>query len=91
LAVVHKVGTAKHKTFISQSGLYHQNRFNKFSSLEFIMPRLIGKQSNVPANMTLLIISTIAVLTGLEYIGAINIVDNFGNDRLQVNTYQDQK
>ena len=55
------------------------------------MPRLIGKQSNVSANMTLLIISMIAVLTGLEYIGAINIVDKFGNDRLPVNTYQDQK
>ncbi len=54
------------------------------------MPRLVGKQSNVSANLTLLAIAIIAILTGLEYIGAINLINNFGNDRVEIRTYPDR-
>lgn len=54
------------------------------------MPRLIGKQSNFSANVTLLAIAAIAVLIGLEYIGAINAINNFGNDRVEIRTYPDR-
>ena len=53
------------------------------------MPRLIGKQSN-PTNITLLIIATLGILTGLEYLGVINIINNFGNDRIEVSAYKDR-
>jgi hypothetical protein len=54
------------------------------------MPRLIGKQSNPAIPLSLLIIASIAVLTGLEYIGSINIINGFGNDRLEIRTYPER-
>ena len=54
------------------------------------MPRLIGKRSNPAIPLSLLVLASIGVVTGLEYIGAINIVNGFGNDRLQIHTYQDR-
>jgi hypothetical protein len=44
------------------------------------MPRLIGKQSNPAIPLSLLIIALVAVVTGLEYVGEINLINGFGND-----------
>jgi hypothetical protein len=44
------------------------------------MPRLIGKTSKTPLYTTLLIVVTAVAVTGLEYIGAIDIVPGFGRD-----------
>lgn len=55
------------------------------------MPRLVGRQSNTSAQLTLLILATIGVLTGLEYLGAINVVNGFGNDRLEIRTYPERQ
>jgi hypothetical protein len=44
------------------------------------MPRLIGKQSNSAIPLSLLVLASIALVTGLEYVGAINIINGFGND-----------
>jgi len=44
------------------------------------MPRLAGKQSNDSLIVSLILLSTIAVATGLEYTGAINVVPGFGKD-----------
>jgi hypothetical protein len=54
------------------------------------MPRLVGKQSNPAATSTLLILAAIGILTGLEYIGAINVINGFGNDRLEIRTYPER-
>ncbi len=51
------------------------------------MPRLIGKQSNSAVPLSLLILASIAVVTGLEYVGAINAINGFGNDRVEIRTY----
>ena len=48
------------------------------------MPRLIGKQSNSAIPLSVLILASIAVVTGLEYVGAINVINGFGNDRLEI-------
>ena len=50
------------------------------------MPRLIGKQSNQAIPLSLLILASVAVVTGLEYVGAINVINGFGSDRVQVHT-----
>ena len=55
------------------------------------MPRLIGKQSNPAIPLSLLILASIAGLIGLEYIGAINIINGFGNDRIEIRTYQERR
>jgi hypothetical protein len=44
------------------------------------MPRLAGKQSNDGLLISLIVLTTIAVATGLEYTGAINLVPGFGKD-----------
>ena len=52
------------------------------------MPRLIGKQSNPAIPLSLLMIATVAAAIGLEYVGAIDVVDGFGsNNRVEINTY----
>ena len=50
------------------------------------MPRLIGKQSNPTLPLSLLILAAIAGLVGLEYVGAINEIDGFGKDRVEIRT-----
>ena len=54
------------------------------------MPRLIGKQSNSAVPLGVLILASIAVITGLEYIGAIDVVNGFGNDRLEIRSYPER-
>ena len=54
------------------------------------MPRLIGKQANSTIPLSLLILASIATIIGLEYIGAINIINGFGNDRLEIRTYRER-
>jgi hypothetical protein len=54
------------------------------------MPRLIGKQSNSAIPLSLLILASIAVVTGLEYVGAINVINGFGNDRLEIRSYPER-
>ncbi len=54
------------------------------------MPRLVGKQSNPAIPLSLLILASIAVLTGLESIGVINVINGFGNDRVEIRTYPDR-
>ena len=54
------------------------------------MPRLIGKQSNPAIPLSVLILASISVVTGLEYVGAINVVNGFGNDRVEIRTYRDR-
>jgi hypothetical protein len=54
------------------------------------MPRLIGKQSNPAIPLSLIILAGIAGLVGLEYIGAINIINGFGNDRVEIRTYRER-
>jgi hypothetical protein len=54
------------------------------------MPRLIGKQSNSAILLSLLILASIAVVTGLEYAGAINVINGFGNDRLEIRSYPER-
>lgn len=44
------------------------------------MPRLAGKQSNDGLLISLVVLATIAVATGLEYTGAIDVVPGFGKD-----------
>lgn len=44
------------------------------------MPRLIGKTSKAPLYMTLLIVVVACAVTGLEYLGEIDIVPGFGRD-----------
>jgi hypothetical protein len=44
------------------------------------MPRLIGKTSKTPLYTTILIVVAVSAVTGLEYIGAIDIVPGFGRD-----------
>jgi hypothetical protein len=50
------------------------------------MPRLIGKQANPAIPLSLLILSSIAVVVGLEYVGAIDTINGFGNDRVEIRT-----
>jgi hypothetical protein len=50
------------------------------------MPRLIGKQSNPAIPLSLFLLTAIAVVTALEYVGSINIINGFGNDRLEIRT-----
>ncbi len=54
------------------------------------MPRLIGKQSNSAIPLSLLILAAITTVIGLEYTGAINVVNGFGNDRLELRTYPER-
>jgi hypothetical protein len=54
------------------------------------MPRLIGKQSNSAIPLSLLILVAIAGLVGLEYVGIINIINGFGNDRVEIRTYRER-
>ena len=54
------------------------------------MPRLIGKQSNPAIPLSLLILASLAVVTGLEYAGAIDIINGFGNDRVEIRTYPER-
>jgi hypothetical protein len=54
------------------------------------MPRLIGKQSNPAIQLSLFLLTAIAVLTALEYVGAINVVNGFGDDQLENRTYPEQ-
>jgi hypothetical protein len=54
------------------------------------MPRLIGKQSNPAIPLSLLILASIAVVTGLEYVGAINVINGFGNERLEIRSYPER-
>jgi hypothetical protein len=54
------------------------------------MPRLIGKQSNPAIPLSLLILASVAVVTGLEYVGVINIINGFGNDRVEIRTYPER-
>jgi hypothetical protein len=44
------------------------------------MPRLIGKTSKTPLYTTLLIVVVAAAVTGLEYMGEIDVVPGFGRD-----------
>jgi hypothetical protein len=44
------------------------------------MPRLVGKQSNDGLFISLIVLIAIAVATGLEYTGAINVAPGFGKD-----------
>lgn len=44
------------------------------------MPRLVGKQSNEGLLVSLLVLAAIAVVTGLEYTGIINVIPGFGKD-----------
>jgi hypothetical protein len=75
-----------------------QTFYPQSSNLEFTMPRLIGKQSNPAIPLSLFLLAAIAVLTALEYVGVINVVDGFGNDarnerlrqRLENRTYPEQ-
>ena len=50
------------------------------------MPRLVGKQSNEGLLVSLLMIAAIAIATGLEYTGIINVVPGFGQDNLTLKT-----
>jgi hypothetical protein len=54
------------------------------------MPRLVGKQSNPAIPFSLLILIAIAGLVGLEYVGIINVINGFGNDRVEIRTYRDR-
>jgi hypothetical protein len=54
------------------------------------MPRLVGKQSNPAIPLSLFILIAIAGLVGLEYAGIINVIDGFGNDRLEIRTDRDR-
>jgi hypothetical protein len=45
------------------------------------MPRLIGKQSNNSWYMTLVLIVAIAAAGSLEYLGVINVIPGFGEER----------
>jgi hypothetical protein len=51
------------------------------------MPRLIGKQSNPAIPLSLLMLGVVAAALGLEYTGAINVIDDFGNDRVEIRSY----
>jgi hypothetical protein len=55
------------------------------------MPRLIGKQSNPAIPLSLLMIAAVAGVIGLEYVGAINIIDGFGSDRVEIQTYPQRR
>lgn len=50
------------------------------------MPRLVGKQSNEGLLVSLLMIAAIAIATGLEYTGIINVVPGFGQDNPTLKT-----
>ena len=54
------------------------------------MPRLIGKQANSTIPLSLLILASIATAIGLEYIGSINVINGFGNNRLEIRTYPER-
>ena len=54
------------------------------------MPRLIGKQSNPAVPLSLLMLATVAVAIGLEYVGAINVIDDFGSDRVELRNYRER-
>lgn len=45
------------------------------------MPRLVGKQSSGGLSIGLLLLLSIAVIGTLEYVGAIDLVPNFGLER----------
>jgi hypothetical protein len=52
------------------------------------MPRLIGKQSNPAIPLSLLMIATVAATLGLEYVGAIDVIDGIGpTNRVEIQTY----
>ena len=51
------------------------------------MPRFIGKQSNTPIQLSLLMLLLAAIVTGLEYSGAINLINGFGSKRIEVHRY----
>ena len=50
------------------------------------MSRLIGKQSNPTLPLGLLILAAITGLVGLESVGAIDQIDGFGKDRVEIRT-----
>ena len=50
------------------------------------MPRLVGKQSNEGLLVSLLMIAVIAIATGSEYTGIINVVPGFGQDNPTLKT-----
>ena len=54
------------------------------------MPRLVGKQSNSTIPLSLLILAAIATVIGLEYVGAMNVINGFGNDRVEIRTYPER-
>ncbi len=55
------------------------------------MPRLIGKQSNPAIPLSLLMIATVAVALGLEYVGAIDVIDGIGpTNRVEIRSYPER-
>jgi hypothetical protein len=54
------------------------------------MPRLIGKQSNPAIPLSLLILASTATIISLEYIGVVNVINGFGNDRVEIRTYPER-
>ncbi len=54
------------------------------------MPRLIGKQSNPAIPLSLLMIATVTVALGLEYVGAIDIIDGIGPNRVEMRSYPER-
>ncbi|MBD2328019.1 hypothetical protein [Alkalinema sp. FACHB-956] len=54
------------------------------------MPRFVGKQSNTAIQLPLFLLLLAAILTGLEYSGAINLINGFGSKRLEIHRYPDQ-
>lgn len=67
-----------------------QTFYSLSSNLEFIMPRLIGKQSNPAIPLSLLMIATVTVALGLEYVGAIDIIDGIGPNRVEMRSYPER-
>jgi hypothetical protein len=50
------------------------------------MPRLIGKQANPAIPLSCLMIAAVVATLGLEYVGAIDVIDGFGRDRVEIRT-----
>lgn len=46
------------------------------------MPRLVGKQSNEGTYLGLVLIALVAAFGVLEYSGAIDVVPNFGQEKV---------
>ena len=52
------------------------------------MTRFIGKKSNAPLYLASFAVTIVATLVTMEYLGAIDVVSDFGREKLELRQYK---